>query len=49
MPFDRVKFILRRWYWKMPYQARKVVDRLPDWLLAIALGLGLAYMAAKGF
>lgn len=42
-------FYLRRWYWNQPFAIRRVLNALPDWLLAIALGLALSWLAAQGF
>jgi len=49
MRLERTKFLLRRWYWNQPYHTRRVLRALPDWLLATALGLTLAWLAAQGF
>lgn len=45
----RVAFLFRRWYWNQPLATRRWLSRLPDWLLATALGLTLAWLAAQGF
>lgn len=45
----RIAFLFRRWYWNQPFVTRWAISRLPDWLLAIALGLTLAWLAAQGF
>lgn len=45
----RIAFLFRRWYWNQPFVIRRVLRVLPDWLLAIALGLTLAWLAAQGF
>lgn len=45
----RIAFLTRRWYWDQPFAIRQVIRALPDWLLAIALGFTLAWLAAQGF
>lgn len=45
----RLAFFFRRWYWNQPYSTRRVLARLPDWLLAIVLGLTIGILAGAGF
>lgn len=45
----RIAFLARRWYWNQPFAIRRALSALPDWLLAIVLGLTLAWLAAQRF
>jgi len=45
----RITSLARRWYWNQSFVTRRMLSALPDWLLAIALGLTLAWLAAQGF
>lgn len=48
-PRNTVSFRLRRWYWNQPPQIRMFIQQLPNWLLAIAIGLALGCLAAERF
>lgn len=37
------------WYWRRSAFTRRVIDDIPNWLVAIGLGLALAFLAAQGF
>lgn len=46
---ERIAFLYRRWYWNQSGTARRLLSRLPDWLLATALGFTIAWFTAQGF
>lgn len=45
----RLAFLFRRWYWNQPFATRRVLNALPHWLAATALGLILGILAGAGF
>lgn len=46
---SRIAHAIACWYWRRSPSTRRAIDEVPNWLLAFALGLSLAYLAAQGF
>ena len=47
--YAHLAFLARRWYWNQSFAVRHFLSKLPDIIVAIALGLVVAWFAAQGF